>query len=156
VLSRAVGLDRHFHLDFARRRTAGRRLLPALLRRRLGTARTRRIRAVARPSRRAAGGGIADQPGAGLRRPGQRQRRRPARARLPPENLRDSLDGTARLPLPPRFKPGQIFDGLRIDEVLHDSRATLLYQVTDQLSGRQLVLKTLRPELADDAEEIRA
>ena len=61
---------------------------------------------------------------------------------LPPENLRDSLEGTARLPLPPRFKPGQEFDGLHIDEVLHDSRATLLYRVTDPLSGQQLVLKT--------------
>jgi serine/threonine protein kinase len=40
--------------------------------------------------------------------------------------------------------------------VLHDSRATLLYRVTDQLSGQQLVLKTLRPERADDADEIRA
>jgi hypothetical protein len=77
-------------------------------------------------------------------------------AELPAENLRDSLEGTSRLPLPPRFKPGQTFDGLRIDEVLHDSRATLLYRVTDQFSGQPLVLKTLRPELADDAEEIRA
>ena len=75
---------------------------------------------------------------------------------LPAENLRDSLEGTLRLPLPPLFKPGQEIDSLRIDEQLHDSRATLLYRVTDQASGQQLVLKTLRPELADDPEEIRA
>jgi len=76
--------------------------------------------------------------------------------RLPAQNLRDSLEGIARLPLPPRFKPGQDFDGLLIEEVLHDSRTTLLYRVTDQESGQQLVMKTLRPELADDADEIRA
>ena len=75
---------------------------------------------------------------------------------LPKQTLRDSLEVTARLPLPPRFKPGQLFDGLRIEEVLHDSRATLLYRVTDQESGQQRVLKTLRPEMADDSDEIRA
>lgn len=75
---------------------------------------------------------------------------------LPPENLRDSLGGTARLPLPPRFRPGQVVDGLRIEEVLHDSRTTLLYRVVDQESGQQLVMKTLRPEMAGDADEIRA
>ncbi|HRC59478.1 MAG TPA: serine/threonine-protein kinase, partial [Candidatus Propionivibrio aalborgensis] len=40
--------------------------------------------------------------------------------------------------------------------VLHDSRATLLYRVTDQDSGQVRVMKTLRPERADDADEIRA
>ncbi len=81
---------------------------------------------------------------------------------LPPQNLRDSLEGVARLPLPPRFKVGQEcrerqeFDGLLIEEVLHDSRATLLYRVKDNETGQQLVMKTLRPELADDADEIRA
>jgi serine/threonine protein phosphatase PrpC len=75
---------------------------------------------------------------------------------LPPQNLRDSLGGTARLPLPPRFRPGQAFDGLRIEEVLHDSRTSLLYRVTDLESGQALVMKTLRPEMAKDADEIRA
>lgn len=75
---------------------------------------------------------------------------------LPAQNLRDSLAGSARLPLPPRCKPGQTFDGLSIEQVLHESRTTLLYRVTEQASGRPLVLKTLRPELADDADEIHA
>ena len=75
---------------------------------------------------------------------------------LPARNLRDSLEGIARLPLPPRFRAGQAFDGLRIEEVVHDSRATLLYRVTDQESGQPLVLKTLRPEMGDDGDEIRA
>ena len=75
---------------------------------------------------------------------------------LPRQNLRDSLEGAVRLPLPPRFKPGQVFDGLRIEEILHDSRTTLLYRVTDMESGQARVMKTLRPERADDADEIRA
>ncbi len=75
---------------------------------------------------------------------------------LPKQNLRDSLEGTARLPLPPRFKPGQVFDGLRIEEEVHDSRTTLLYRVRNEESGQQLVMKTLRPEMAEDGDEIRA
>ncbi len=75
---------------------------------------------------------------------------------LPRQNLRDSLEGAVRLPLPPRFKPGQVFDGLRIEEILHDSRTTLLYRVTDMESGQARVMKTLRPERADDADEIRS
>ena len=75
---------------------------------------------------------------------------------LPSQNLRDSLEGSARLPLPPRFNPGKEIDGLRIDEILHDSRSTLLYRVTDMISGQQLVLKTLTPEMADDREQIRS
>ena len=75
---------------------------------------------------------------------------------VPAENLRDALADSARLPLPPRLKPGQDLDGLTIEEQLHDSRATLLYRVRDLVSGQNLVLKTLLPELADDADEVRA
>src|SRR5690606_8855578 len=39
---------------------------------------------------------------------------------LPPDNLRDRLADSRRLPLPPRLKPGQMLDGLRIDELLHE------------------------------------
>ncbi|WP_153111546.1 bifunctional protein-serine/threonine kinase/phosphatase [Propionivibrio limicola] len=76
--------------------------------------------------------------------------------KLPSKSLRDSLEGIARLPVPPRFKPGQVIDGLRIEEIVHDSRATLLYKVTDQESGQTLVMKTLCPEMAEDADEIKA
>lgn len=75
---------------------------------------------------------------------------------LPSASLRDSLEGIARLPLPPKFKVGQVVDGLRIEEIVHDSRTTLLYRAVDQDSGQPLVVKTLRPEFSDDAEEIRA
>jgi len=69
---------------------------------------------------------------------------------LPADNLRDRLADSHRLPLPPRLKPGQAIDGLRVEEVLHESRVTLLYRVTRLSSGEALVLKTLRPETDDD------
>jgi len=75
---------------------------------------------------------------------------------LPSANLRDSLQSDARLPLPPKFKVGHEIDGLRIEEVLHDSRETLVYRVTDLKSGQALVLKTLRPELDKDPAAIAA
>lgn len=70
---------------------------------------------------------------------------------LPPANLRDSLEADARLPLPPRLKPGHELDGLVVEEMLHDSRETLLYRVRDAATGQQLVLKTLQPALENDA-----
>jgi serine/threonine protein phosphatase PrpC len=69
---------------------------------------------------------------------------------LPPANLRDSLESDARLPLPPRLKPGHELDGLIVEEVMHDSRETLLYRVRDVRTGQQLVLKTLQPGMDDD------
>ena len=157
VLSRAVGLDRHFHLDFAdgELRQGDCFLLcsdgvwGALDNQRicgLLIAHPDAQQAAASLTSLALASGGQDNASAVVLRV----------AELPAEKLRDSLEGSARLPLPPRFKPGQSFDGLRIDEVLHDSRATLLYRVTDQLSGQPMVLKTLRPELADDPDEIRA
>jgi serine/threonine protein phosphatase PrpC len=73
---------------------------------------------------------------------------------LPNQNLRDSLENNARLPLPPRLKPGLELDGLEVEAVLHDSRLTLLYRVRDKRSGQRLVLKTLQPECTGDSEEI--
>lgn len=73
---------------------------------------------------------------------------------LPAENLRDRLESGSRLPLPPRLKVGQEFDGFVVEEILHQSRVTLLYRVRDRASGQRLVLKTLRPECAGDEDEI--
>lgn len=69
---------------------------------------------------------------------------------LAPGNLRDSLESDARLPLPPKLKVGHEIDGLKVEEILHDSRETLVYRVRDIRNGQQLVLKTLRPELEGD------
>ncbi|MBL8372989.1 bifunctional protein-serine/threonine kinase/phosphatase [Accumulibacter sp.] len=157
VLSRAVGLDRHFQLDFVDGELqqgdcfllCSDGVWAALEHARLQSvllAHPDAQQAAASLTSLALACGGADNASAVVLRVRE----------LPTQNLRDALAGSARLPLPPRFKPGQEFDGLTIDELLHDSRATLLYRVTDQLSGQQLVLKTLRPELGDDAEEIRA
>lgn len=74
---------------------------------------------------------------------------------VPADNLRDRLVSGRRLPLPPRLKAGEMIDGLRVEELLHESRVTLLYRVTRLDDGAALVLKTLRPE-AGDAEAMAA
>jgi serine/threonine protein phosphatase PrpC len=157
VLSRAVGLDRHFQLDFADGELkvgdcfllcsdgvwgaiGDGRIRSALL------AHPDAQQAAASLTSLALAAGGQDNASAVVARIEE----------LPAENLRDSLEGSTRLPLPPQFKPGQEIDGLQINEVLHDSRSTLLYRVTDLCSSQELVLKTLRPELADDGDEIRA
>ena len=71
---------------------------------------------------------------------------------LPRASLRDSLEGAASLPLPPRLKVGQMVDGLAVEEVLHDARESLLYRVRNPRSGQPLVLKTLQPTLEGDSE----
>ncbi len=71
---------------------------------------------------------------------------------VPANNLRDTLASARKLPLPPRLKPGQEIDGLRVLELLHESRVTLLYKVVrrEADAGETLVLKTLRPEAGDE------
>jgi len=72
---------------------------------------------------------------------------------LPEENLRDVLSMTKQLPVPPKLKPDQSLDGYVVDAVIHASAATLLYRVSDPKSQRQLVLKTLHPDRANDEAE---
>lgn len=72
---------------------------------------------------------------------------------LPEENLRDALSSSEQLPVPPRLKPGQELDGYRVEDIIHASQATLLYRVVEPKSGRQLVLKTLHPDRADNPHE---
>ncbi|AKU10648.1 putative serine/threonine protein kinase [Azoarcus sp. CIB] len=69
---------------------------------------------------------------------------------VPADNLRDRLASGRRLPLPPRLKVGETLDGLRVEELLHESRVTLLYRVTRVADGAALVLKTLRLEEGDE------
>lgn len=72
---------------------------------------------------------------------------------LPEANLRDALSGSQQLPVPPKLKPGQSIDGYTVEAMIHSSQATLLYRVIDPKSQRQLVLKTLHPDRANDAHE---
>ena len=71
---------------------------------------------------------------------------------LPGPGLRDSLESAASLVIPHRLKVGHEIDGLIVEEVLHDARETLLYRVRNERNGQQLVLKTLQPRMAGDAE----
>lgn len=75
---------------------------------------------------------------------------------LPPASLRDSLESAASLPLPHRLKVGHELDGLIVEEVLHDSRETLLYRVRNPRNSQQLVLKTLQPAMEGDQGAIAA
>lgn len=70
--------------------------------------------------------------------------------------LGDVLAEGRRLPLPPSLKPGQRIDDFEVLELLHDSRATLLYKVRHVESGQIRVLKTLQPLLARDEEACTA
>ena len=75
---------------------------------------------------------------------------------LPHNAWHDTLAEQAHsLPVPPRLRPGQGLDGFVVLELLHDSRATLLYKVR-RPDGSLGVLKTLQPTLADDREQCAA
>lgn len=74
---------------------------------------------------------------------------------LPSGSLIDRLAQASHLRPPPRLKPGQDIDGLRVDALLHESRHTLLYRVFDPQTQQMRVLKTLRPE-ADEHEAMAA
>ncbi|MCQ8895958.1 bifunctional protein-serine/threonine kinase/phosphatase [Limnobacter humi] len=68
---------------------------------------------------------------------------------LPEQSLVDALQEQALLLPPGRLKPGQMLDGLVVEELLHESRETLLYKVRDVANTRTMVLKTLQPDHGD-------
>ena len=61
---------------------------------------------------------------------------------LPQNNLGDTLAQLRDWPLPPALRPGQQFEGWRVEGVLAESRQSLLYRVRD-LQGESWLLKTL-------------
>jgi serine/threonine protein phosphatase PrpC len=74
-----------------------------------------------------------------------------------PDTAESDLTAAGRaLPVPPKLKPAQVQDGFTILNVLAESRATLLYTARDEASGQTVVLKTLQPLLAEDADEREA
>ena len=66
--------------------------------------------------------------------------------------LRDVLHSKRELPALPALDIGQRFDGFSVEELLHQSRVTVLYRVQD-LHGRPLVLKALSRTAHADAHE---
>jgi protein phosphatase len=71
---------------------------------------------------------------------------------VPAPGWRDLVGANLRLPVPARLKPGQCIDEFEVIELLHESRATLLYRVRSLQSGQTLALKTLQPALSADRE----
>lgn len=70
---------------------------------------------------------------------------------VPDEALADEFAEAQWLPLPGKLRPGLRLDDFEIEEVLHDSRETLLYRARQITTGRQYVLKTLKPIMEGDA-----
>ncbi|MGA6096914.1 protein kinase domain-containing protein [Stutzerimonas marianensis] len=70
---------------------------------------------------------------------------------LPEAALADSLAQLADWPLPPRLRPGQVFEGWTVEAVLAESRQSMLYRVIDAHAQRWL-LKTLPPSRHDEPE----
>lgn len=70
---------------------------------------------------------------------------------LPEDDFNDFNAISRRLPLPPRLKAGAVIDGFEVLDLLHDSRATLLYRVRQPETGQILVLKTLQALLGEDS-----
>lgn len=72
------------------------------------------------------------------------------------DNLADLLTLARKLRVPPRLKTGERLDDFEVLSLIHESRASLLYQVRNQQSGQLSVMKTLPPILADDTESCQA
>ena len=75
---------------------------------------------------------------------------------LPQVGAQDVSAASRALPIPPKLKPGQSMDGFVIQNVLAESRTTLLYTARDGADGQTVALKTLHPRCADDKGEIEA
>lgn len=72
------------------------------------------------------------------------------------ETLTDHLAEGRQLALPSKLKAGDHLDDFEIVELLHQSRASLVYKVRHRQSGQLWVLKTLQPLLAEDRQSCQA
>lgn len=68
------------------------------------------------------------------------------------DTLTELLAGGKHLTLPNKLNVGEIIDDFEVIEILHESRASLLYQVRNINTKQLFVLKTLQPLLATDVE----
>jgi len=71
------------------------------------------------------------------------------------DSLDDLLSDAKNLPVPPKLSIGSVLDGFEVLDILHDSRATLLYKVKNK-SNQLFVLKTLQPIMAHDSDSCQA
>lgn len=70
------------------------------------------------------------------------------------DTLSERIAGGKHLALPPKLNVGELIDDFEVVELLHESRASLLYKVRKTDTKQLFVLKTLQPLLANDAESI--
>jgi protein phosphatase len=68
------------------------------------------------------------------------------------DTLTELLAAGRHLTLPNKLSLGEILDDFEVIEILHESRASLLYQVRNINTKQLFVLKTLQPLLATDIE----
>ena len=68
------------------------------------------------------------------------------------DSLSERIAGGKHLTLPPKLSVGEFIDDFEVLEILHESRASLLYKVRKTDSKQLFVLKTLQPLLATDME----
>ncbi len=72
--------------------------------------------------------------------------------RLGEDTLSELIAAGKHLSLPNKLHAGESLDGLEVMELLHESRASLLYRVRDTKTKQLFVLKTLQPALSADTE----
>ncbi len=72
------------------------------------------------------------------------------------ESLSDLISGGKQLQVPPKLKVGDVLDNFEVVEILHESRASLLYKVKNTETNQLFVLKTLQPLLANDLDSCNA
>jgi serine/threonine protein phosphatase PrpC len=70
------------------------------------------------------------------------------------DTLSERIAGGKHLALPAKLNNGELIDDFEVVELLHESRASLLYKVRKTDTKQLFVLKTLQPLLANDAESI--
>jgi serine/threonine protein phosphatase PrpC len=68
------------------------------------------------------------------------------------DTLSERIAGAKHLALPPKLSIGELIDDFEVLEILHESRASLLYKVRQIDTKQHFVLKTLQPLLANDLE----
>ena len=72
------------------------------------------------------------------------------------ESLSDLIAGGKHLSVPSKLAIGEVIDGFDVVEILHESRASLLYKVKNSDTNQLFVLKTLQPLLANDIDSCNA
>ena len=72
------------------------------------------------------------------------------------ESLSDLIAGGKQLVVPPKLNVGEVLDDFEVMQMLHESRASLLYKVKNINTNQLFVLKTLQPLLANDLDSCNA